>query len=238
MRIALTSDFRDYYDHWFEAPHHAHERLWERHARGGLARPALFAYMERLGLRTPIHGSTRQVAAQVLGDYPSAVRARLAKYLELVVYRDPFAHQGEGKLRITMAEALQSYPDQFAAEFLPANTEGLGESLRYLRIGRRPFWLRYASANDWRSNVGDVTVEVLAEEKPLPEAYCDSIKLPLFAVDFVRAWGRGGLYAVDFNTAPGLAGTGMEQYLTAREVYEEIAGALASPWVSGLAQAA
>ena len=238
MRIALKSDFRDYYDHGFEAPHPTHTRLWERYARGGLGRPDLFAYLDGLGLRTPTHGSTRQVIKQALGDHAPGVRAGLMKYLELVVYTDPFAHQGAGKIKVTMVEAIESYPNHFAAECIPANPEGLGESLRYLRIGRRQFWLRYASANDWRSNAGEVTVGVLGEENPLPEVGCDGIAWPLFAIDFIPAWGRSGLYAVDFNAAPGLAGTGIEHYLPAREAYEEIARALASPLTGWLARAA
>lgn len=229
MRIALKSDFRDYYDHWFEAPHPTHTRLWERYARGGPGRPDLFAYLDDFGLRTPTHGSTRRVVEQALADHTPGVRAGLMKCLELVVYTDPFAHQGAGKIKVTMAEALDAYPNHFAVERIPANPEGLGESLRYLRIGRRQFWLRYASANDWRSNAGEVTVEILGEEKPLLDVGYDGIAWPLFAIDFIRAWGCGPLYAVDFKAAPGLAGTGIEHYLPAREAYEEIARALVSP---------
>ena len=127
-----------------------------------------------------------------------------------------------------MADALRDYPDCLAAEVIAANGDGLGESLRYLRIGRRRFWLHYTSANDWRSNVGAVTIEVLCEEKPMTGAHDDGVGLALFAIDFIRAGGIGPLYAVDFNTAPGLAGTGIERRLTAREAYTEIAEALSA----------
>ena len=238
MRIALKSDFRDYYDHGFEAPHPTHTWLWERYARGGLARPDRLAYLAGLGLRTPLHGSTRQLVERVLAEQPPGVRARLMPHLELVLSTDPLAHPGTPKVKMTMAEAIDFYPDHFAVEFSPANPQGHGESLRYLRIGRRQFWLGYASANHWRSTAGETMVGVLAEEKPLPEAGCDGMVWPLFAIDFIRAWGRGALYAVNFTTAPALAGTGIERCLPARAVYEEIACALASPWTSELAQAA
>jgi hypothetical protein len=238
MRIALKSDFRDYYDHGFEAPHPTHTWLWERYARGGLARPDRLAYLAGLGLRTPLHGSTRQLVERVLAAQPPGVRARLMQHLELVLSTDPLAHPGTPKVKMTMAEAVAAYPDHFAVEFIPANPEGHGESLRYLRIGRRQFWLGYASTNHWRSTAGETMIGVLAEEKPLPEAGCDGMAWPLFAIDFIRAWGRGALYAVNFTTAPALAGTGIERCLPARAVYEEIACALASPWTSELAQAA
>ncbi len=154
MRIALKSDFRDYYDHGFEAPHPTHTWLWERYARGGLARPDRLAYLAGLGLRTPLHGSTRQLVERVLAEQPPGVRARLMQHLELVLSTDPLAHPGTPKVKMTMAEAIAAYPDHFAVEFIPANPEGHGESLRYLRIGRRQFWLGYASANHWRSTAG------------------------------------------------------------------------------------
>ena len=93
MRVALNSDFQDYYDHCFEAPHLTQAQVWERYAAGNMARADLFAYLERLGLRTPLHGSTYQVAARVLGNDPSRIRESRMKDMELVVYTDPYSHQ-------------------------------------------------------------------------------------------------------------------------------------------------
>jgi hypothetical protein len=60
-------------------------------------------------------------------------------------------------------------------------------------------------------------VQVLAEEPP---DFHTRIKRPLFAVDFV-GYG-GGLVAIDFNLAPGLRGTGLENVLSPSEVYRLI----------------
>jgi hypothetical protein len=232
MRIALDTDYWDYYDHWFEAPHRPHDIVWARHATGGLSRRDMFAYLASLGLRTPAHGSVRDLANKMLAGYAPDTARNLAETLELVVYTDEMAHAGEGKLKLTLTAALHEYADHLAAIYLPGNFACLGVSLRYLRVGRRQFWLRYASANDWRSNCGEVTIEVLGEEKAAAGAEWSAIALPLYAIDFLPA--HGGLSAVDFNTAPGLWGTGIEDRLPAQEVYREIALGL----TSALAEAA
>jgi len=42
---------------------------------------------------------------------------------------------------------------------------------------------------------------------------------PLLAIDFVKA---DKLYAIDYNVAPGLMGTGIEALLTPSDIFEEL----------------
>lgn len=228
--IALESDFRDYYDHWFAGSWQKPGIVFNRSTTGGLLRPAMFQYLEALGLTLPKHGLVKHLYPKLLSriplEDPSLIVECTKNLLDVVVYTDTQAHAGEGKLLVNLHDALQHYPNHFASEHIPALPNGLGQSLRYLCIGSRQFWLRYTSADDWRSNCGEVNIEVLCEEQPHTVASLqrNKIQYPLFAVDFVC--GRE-LYAVDFNIAPGIKGTGIEDQLPAQEAYLEIAN-----WIS------
>jgi hypothetical protein len=225
LMIRLQSDFHDYYDHWFAGSWQKPDIVFSRTTTDGLLRPAMFQRMEFWGLKLPKHGIVKHLYQKLIAESPveelSLVEEWARTLCEVVVYTDTSAHAGEGKIKVSLAEALEHYPDHFASEHIPALANGCGQSLRYLRIGSRQFWLRYTSADDWRSNCGDVTIEVLCEEKPKThvEHLNDKVNHPLFAVDFVR--GRE-LYAVDFNVAPGLKGSGIEEHISSEEVYKEI----------------
>lgn len=229
INILLKSDFRDYYDHWFtgswEKPCHA----FNRNTTDGMDRPAMLTFMGEIGLVVPLHGLVKDlypllIAKNAAGD-PITIEMYSKSIQDVVVYTDIHAHAGNGKIRVSLYDAMRLYPDHYASEYIPALPTGLGQSLRYLRIGTRQFWLRYTSHDDWRSNCGDVSIEVLCEEKPrLPGTFKDKIPHPLYAVDFIMG---KALYAIDFNIAPGLKGSGIEHFIKSHEVYNEI-----SQWLS------
>lgn len=140
----------------------------------------------------------------------------------VVAYDDEYAHCGAGK-RAFQKWQLKSNPhmgmtggDRFWKEnalyctaFVGDYIPDRGESLRRLQIGRHVFWITYTSSESWMSNSGDGACEVVGQE--WDAGYHPVIRLPLWAADFV--WGNRGLYAVDFNTAPGIKGTGVERLL-------------------------
>lgn len=223
--IHLQSDFRDYYDHWFAGSWEKSGIVFDRRTTSGLLRPAMLTQLESIGLQVPRHGRVKDIYCALANDAPvndSDVVQEYIKHLcEVVVYTDPSAHQGDGKIKISLLEAITNYPEYYASEHIPALPNGLGQSLRYLRIGSRQFWLRYTSLDDWRSNCGDVHIELLCEEKPktIIESHPNIIQHPLFAVDFVQS---NKLYAIDFNISPSIKGTGIEDIMTAKEAYTEI----------------
>jgi len=194
--MQLDSNFRDWYDFAFERS----GPVYTRDIGGGMSRPEMFEYMQSLDLDVPAHGTVQELAARYRRD-PDSIEAYLLQHniLQLVVYLDERAHCGEGKTLLDIQDALQRYPNHYCSQHIPATPTGLGSTLRYLHVGQRRWWLRYNSLNDWRSNVGDVEIEVMYEEKP---GYHPRIKLPMFAIDFVHAGAK--LYAIDFNEAPGL----------------------------------
>lgn len=213
-KVRLVSDFRDYYDHWFDGCDA--EIVFERRSTGGMSRPQMLAYMQSLGLRVPFFGRVRDVYEHMLRGFEAI--PHFDTILKLVVHFDEKAHRGEGKVMLSLRDALEKYPDHFAVEYVPALPSGLGLTWRYLQVGDKVFWLEYFSRDDWRSNCGKVDIKVLTRER---DGYHSQIRYPLFAVDFVPAPDLG-LFAVDFNIAPQVRGTGIEELLPAREVAEAV----------------
>ena len=201
LRVKLVSDFIDYYDHWFDS--FDTDLIYERQSTGGMGRLQMLKYLQSLGLLVPDFGQVKELH-QKWQEY-------------VVIYLNERAHRGEGKTLLPFSAAMEQYPNHLATEYIPALPSGHGLSWRYLQVGDKVFWVEYASSSDWRSNCGDVTIKVLSREK---DSYNDKIKHPLYAVDFVPAGNK--LYAVDFNVAPGIKGTGVEELLPAREAAEAI----------------
>ena len=177
----------------------------------------MFAFLKRVGLEVPIHGIVQEMYAR-MEEYE---RETVESTMDLVVYLDEMAHRGEGKIRLGFKEAQDAYPNRFASMYIHP-PQDLAQSTRYLAVGDRAFWLWYESVDDWRSNCGDVRIAVLGEEKagryPIPFA--------LYAIDFVPIGKQNARLAVDFNVAPGIRGTGVEERLSAQEAVEAIKRAL------------
>ncbi|WP_424660473.1 hypothetical protein [Desulfofundulus sp.] len=207
-KVRLVSDFHDYYDHWFDGC--SAELVFERLSTGGMSRPQMLAYLRSLGLQVPFFGRVRDVYRYTLRGYEEIPRSDTI--FAMVVHLDERAHRGEGKVMLSLRDALEKYPDHFAVQYIPALPSGLGLTWRYLQVGDKVFWLEYFSRDDWRSNCGDVEIRVLSRER---DGYNSRVRYPLYAVDFIPAAGK--LYAVDFNIAPQIKGTGVEEFLPARE---------------------
>ncbi len=221
--LKLDTDFRDYYDHWFASTLQQHSITYRRKTQSGMSRPEMLRYLRDLGVTTPAFGTVRELADRMLSfakPYSDVIEV-VKDAGEVVIYTDINTHAGEGKVKIPFSEALKKHPDCFATEYIPNSVSGRGNSIRYLRIGQRQFWLGYQSADDWRSNCGSVFIKLLGEEHSItPIALIGPAPVPIFAVDFVFA---EQMYAVDYNIAPMIRGTGIEDILSGKEVYMEIA---------------
>ncbi len=216
MKIGLKSDFEDYYDHCFTSAWEEADKVFERLTTVGMPRSTMLLYLDSIGLATPLHGRVQELVPVITER--SGMPQRIAEELfEVVVYEDEHLHTGKGKRKLSCRDALAQFPEAYASVFIPSHPGKGGTSLRYLRVGMRQFWLRYTSHDDWRSNCGEVSVELLGEEEPAETPH--QIPYPLFALDFVKA---DRLYAVDLNIAPRVGGTGIEGCLSAPEFYQEI----------------
>jgi hypothetical protein len=198
VRLILRSDFRDYYDHWFDSHllYDGKAQVFERLSTGGMTRGEMLASMREHGLTVPAFGK------------PADLRSE-----KVVVYLDDHSHRGERKRVMDRGKAQLLYWNNLACEYLP----GPPDSFRSLWIGRRSFALYYRSDDEWRSNVGDVKIRMCYEQLPEPAPLYD---YPLWAIDFIYC--EGEFYAVDLNIAPGLTGTPVEQLLKPGEVVELI----------------
>lgn len=63
MKIALASDFRDYYDHRFELRHRPHDYLFERYAKGGMSKREQFALLDSILATAPKRGPNKKPRA-------------------------------------------------------------------------------------------------------------------------------------------------------------------------------
>lgn len=199
--MQLKSDFNDWYDYAFnkEGP------VYERYANVTRTRQQDLAFLKSVGCTIPRHGKAKDLVQELLGTKWNSFfeiwnfrKSDGFKDIEqVVIYDDECQHCGNGKQLVTLREAEEKYADKFAVEYF---YESFGESYRYLQVGNRKWWLFYKSYEDWRSNNGNGDVTVLCEESI---GYHGSIKVPMFAVDFLPA-SSVGFVAIDYNTVPGL----------------------------------
>lgn len=183
----------------------------------GYAKRDQFTLLEECGFITPLHGLVMDVWKVVRNPW-------------LVVYDDELKHCGEGKTLWPRTKAALEIPSKYCSIFIPTTDDPLVHSVsrRLLAVGERMWWLRYES-DDWMSNHAEnVDVSVVGETLPRDryelEGDHDFTYLkdyPLFAIDFVET-PDGRLMAIDFNSAPGLKSTGMEDILPAKEVVDLI----------------
>lgn len=227
MKVALDSDFTDYYDQGFGALYEPHRLTYRRRIAEGPTRQEMFPLLAALGYRVPAHGPVAALAA--LDKPPSHV----------VLYPEGASPGNTGLIRLPLDTALAQFSDRYASAYVEALQllPGKASTVRLLLLGHRQFWLRYSSDDPWRSTQGHVEVELMHEETrgPAPALQqADSTHeiydlqalrknvydVPMYAIDFVL--GVDGPWAVDFHTAPRLGGTGLEARLTPDMIYQEI----------------
>lgn len=200
----LKSNFRDWYDHAFANPlGEGAEVVFERLDRTLMDRAEAFALMEAAGIPCVRHGTPVQV--QMAGGGVTNV----------VYYADLYAHRGDGK---HVLPSNRAHTRGFCSEFVGRHRpNGPSFSLCHLQVGERCWLVRYRSENDWRSNCGDVSWDIIDGYEDHLELYKHDVfhPYPIWAIDFV------GMQAVDFNTAPGL--TPIQGCVSAAEVVSLIA---------------
>ncbi|MFJ8528328.1 hypothetical protein [Bacillus sp. NPDC094106] len=201
--VKLLTNFHDYYDHHFDGTGVPFVRRNDM----GMNRVEMLNYLSSKGIKTVPYGYIHKLAKQ----YPL--------HTEVVVYTDIHKHQGNGKVRMTLQEALDTYPIDTFCSLLCGK---LGESWRVLTVGRKKTILDYRSHNDWRSNVGDVQVDIVDCWSKMYSfnGILDPYEFPLVAIDYVKDGNE--LLAVDLNVAPQLKGTGIEDIVTPKEIVKEM----------------
>ncbi len=223
--MKLVSDFHDFYDHCFDG----HGPEFRRLTTEGPNKKDQFALLQAAGFLTPPHGKVKEVG----GSYWEAENRSVR---DVVVYEDLQAHCGQGKRvvrkcdyafdgNVSRLPTLHALGELFCSAYVASagphgywQPHGPSVSWRLLQIGPHRFWVEYRSTDDWRSNCGTTVCALIGAEKdvglyPRLEGY------KLFAIDFVIG---KHLYAIDFNVAPGLRGTGVEAMLRPRELVKAL----------------
>lgn len=207
MKIKLESDFLDYYDHWFDGSDS--NITFERMSTGGMSRREMFQFFADNGIKTPEFGQVT--------DIWNTIDKSLCN---IVVYVNERAHRSECKILMKFGQSMQHARDCFASRHIPSRENERAVSERFLAIGDLFFWLKYSSDDFWRSNYGNVEIEIVPKTEYEKYPYI-GFGLPLYAIDFVRSVDNI-LYAIDFNIAPQIKGTGIEDIVPARKVVYEI----------------
>lgn len=230
MPLKLVTDFRDYYDHAF-----ADEgEPFYRKAASGPNRIEMFNILSSIGIDVPKHGIVTDLYKDLEGQHADQKQFQdYSKIVQLVVYDDLYTHQGNGKQLMTLDEANQKAPNNYAAQFLPSFSAGswhkgadkYPETMRCLVVGKEVYWLLYSSDDKWRSNCGNVEISEIKQLSRKVYPRMENIQLPLYAIDFASPYGRhavNDLTAIDFNIAPGLTGTPVQDDFAPWEVVQLI----------------
>lgn len=213
--MKLKSDFRDFYDHWFDLDGPEFSRM----TTDGPDKIEQFRILQTMGLHTPPHGSVKNIAGSWWEQEQQWVKW-------VVVYDSLTSHRGDGK-RLAQSSSFrwdgcltrlgECYrQEQLFCSAYVGYTPGV--SWRMLQIGPHRFWIEYNSVDDWRSNCGDGDCKLFAVEMDI--GYHPGFNLPIFAVDFVL--GKFATYAIDLNVSPGIRGTGVEKHLSSECIVKEI----------------
>ena len=225
--LRLKSDFRDFYDHWFASLRSDHP-VFVRTAATKRTRIQDLRLLESHGMHVPRYGTVAKLAPWL--------RANRSNPTMVVHFGDGGRqHRGEGKMVVSAREQATGYrsmvehswPDVPAVEYVSQPQHLNPQSFRYLQIGDGPdrirCWFRYQSKSDvWRSNVGDVEIDFIRDPRPVGQQIPIEIPtLGLYAVDFVVS-NTGLFYAIDYNDAPGLRHTGLEEVIDGEEIYDII----------------
>lgn len=212
--MKLVTDFYDYYDHWFNN-NSKKEKIFKRLSNDKtFSRKEMFEYLNSNNIRTVHYGLVKDIAKEYRADRRVLV--------EVVVYIDEYAHKGEGKCKMPLNVANCLYPNHLCSRYY----FNYSTSYRHLQIGNKAFWLCYMNKNrsDWRSNYGDAFIKILETDK---NTYSLK-KYPLFAIDFLEIFDKETEYcsktyvAMDFNISPQIRGTGIEDILSAKKVFDYI----------------
>lgn len=193
--MKLVSDFHQWYDYIFDGQGPTFERLMFPKVPMGKERQ-LQEILNR-GWEAPMWIEKTRVTQPPW-------------FFPLVVYTDPNAHCGEGKVLVERYSEWRLLPHLHGLPAVAFFEESYGVSWRRLQIGRTVLWLEYRSTDDWRSNCGQSSCTLIGREKAERD-----LKYPMHAIDFALG---DELHGIDFNTAPGIP-LGV---ISASEILEEL----------------
>ena len=140
IKLWINSDFRDYYDDAFTSQDLA-DQEFQRFISSNVHRQEIFRMLKRTGIKTPAFGKVKYLKGKIVEFYKKQGLITGAENEQVVVYTDPTDQTGQGKLLITLEEAIEKYPSSFASQYVPHKTvpgkEHTSVSHKELHIGNK-----------------------------------------------------------------------------------------------------
>jgi hypothetical protein len=197
VNLNIESDFKDFYDNLSNKKSIV---TYHRFLKDSKQRGTALKYLRSIGIRTI---EIKQVNQFMISDSP------------IVVYTDPKGHNGKGKVLMDVSEALRSYENYMASKYLDYSS---GVTLKFLQIGKRRFQIQFDKVGK-SLDIGRIT-----HINEITPEYNRLIGLPIFSIDYVS----NGEYmvATDFNEVENLERIGLDKFISAEEVLNEIREAL------------
>jgi len=215
MNVILQSDFTDIYDNWFDR---TGDLFFYRYVEDGTERRYMFRMFDDLGIKSPEHGTVLEIYGKHNQSMSRTQTPKITRFflptdfLQLVVYTDEKMHAGNGKMLVSANTAIKSFPEKYASVYIPSSST----SFRYLKIGKKSLWIKYKSNDAWRSNVGDVSTDIIEAHS---DGYHPGVPHALWAIDFVQSGKE--LLAMDFNISPSMP-DGIDAIMTPEEIATQI----------------
>lgn len=214
MKIKLKTDFLDYYDHWFCGSWEKEDYILDRRSTTEMSKIDQFKIIENCGLSTPSHGYIKDLVNSNINN--------------VVVYTNLYSHAGENKELCSIEYANKCYGDLYGSEYINQSwSNGIRSHWRYLAIGGLMYMLHYSAkgGTGWQSNKDYEDIQIsIVDINIIREGYeflYNLSEYPIFALDFVLDKEYKKFY-IDFNTAPKIYGTGLENELDSNTIYNEI----------------
>ena len=206
----LSSDFRDFYDHWFESNG---DVGLERTNQGVLSKIEALDLLVSLGIPTV--------------EYGNAEFARSLQDEFVLVITNPYGHAGLSFMKIDRTDAMLH---NFGDAFIRYYEDALPYTIRALYIGDSAYHLVIRNGKHYKSNVD--TESIFYDDFDMPKLLSRfslgalGTQFPLYAVDFIEL-SDGRLLACDLNTSPGMRHTPLRDMIPPVEVATKIQEAVA-----------
>lgn len=195
--LCIQSDFTDFYDILSD---NNSIITYNRYIGNCMQRGSALKYLKRLGIKTL---NIQQVNKFFRGDGP------------IVVYTDPKKHNGNGKVIMSVDEAMLYHENCVASSYY--SNDGL--TIKYLQIGKRRFTLYFKKTDKYSLNMG--TLVDIRETTP---EYNRLFGLPIFSIDYISNGKE--MIATDFNQVENLGRLGINRFISSNDIIAEIKDAL------------
>ena len=134
---------------------------------------------------------------------------------KVIVYTDIKGHRGNGKTIMSLSEANMMYPNKLGTEYFSNYS---GYTFKVLTVGKRRFKCIL-------KNIDNLIESETISIEELPSGYNYQIALPIYSIDYIQD-NSNQMVIADFNTIQRLDYLGLEKFMSAEEVLDEIYKAL------------